>query len=186
MSLIDRLNQIIPRLEDPVFLANQGIGNEVGFYVFDYPPEDEVVVREHVALVRRHFEKMGTVRVAEVNLFDVLLEVLRSKKVLDRVLQSESQWSPSEMMTKLGPVTRMELVVNQIMQAIPAGTQVVFFTGTGSAFPLIRGHEVLNNLHDRLDRIPVVLFYPGKYTMQELVLFGLLEANYYRAFRLIP
>jgi len=62
----------------------------------------------------------------------------------------------------------------------------VFLTGVGSAFPLIRGHEVLNNLHDKLDRKPLVLFYPGKYTMQELVLFGILEANYYRAFRLVP
>ena len=50
---------------------------------------------------------------------------------------------------------------------------------------LIRAHELLNNLHDKLDDKPMVLFYPGKYNMQELMLFGMLEANYYRAFRLV-
>jgi hypothetical protein len=76
--------------------------------------------------------------------------------------------------------------VNEIVRQVGQNHDIVFLTGVGSAFPLIRGHEVLNNLHDKLDRKPLVLFYPGKYTMQELVLFGILEANYYRAFRLVP
>jgi hypothetical protein len=186
MSLDDRLNQIIARLEDPAFLANQGIGNEIGFYVFDYPSEDEIKVREHIALIKRHFEKAGSIRIVEINLFDVLLDILKSKKVLDKVLASESQWPPQKLKSNLAPVTRVELVVNQIAQRVAPEHDVVFLTGVGSAYPLIRGHEVLNNLHDKLDKKPLVMFYPGKYTMQELVLFGTLEANYYRAFRLVP
>jgi hypothetical protein len=186
MSLDDRLNQIIPRLEDPAFLANQGIGNEIGFYVFDYPPEDELKVRAHVALIRRHFEKTGTIRIVEINLFDVLLDILKGKKVLDKVLLSELQWPPQKLKSNLAPLTRVENVVNEIVRQVGQNHDIVFLTGVGSAFPLIRGHEVLNNLHDKLDRKPLVLFYPGKYTMQELVLFGILEANYYRAFRLVP
>ena len=186
MSLDDRLNQIIARLEEPAFLANQGIGNEIGFYVFDYPPEDEIKVREHVALIRRHFEKTGTIRIVEINLFDVLLDILKGKKVLDKVLASESQWPPQKLKSNLAPVTRVDLVVNQIVQRVAQDHDIVFLTGIGSAYPLIRAHEVLNNLHDKLDKKPLVMFYPGKYTMQELVLFGQLEANYYRAFRLVP
>ena len=186
MSLNDRLNQIIARLEEPAFLANQGIGNEIGFYVFDYPPEDEIKVREHVTLIRRHFEKAGAIRIVEINLFDVLLDILKGKKVLDKVLASESQWPPQKLKSNLAPVTRVDLVVNQIVQRVAQDHDVVFLTGVGSAYPLIRAHEVLNNLHDKLDKKPLVVFYPGKYTMQELVLFGLLEANYYRAFRLVP
>ena len=48
-ALKDRLNQIIPKLEDRAFLANEGIGNEIGFYIFDYPPEDELAVRDAVS-----------------------------------------------------------------------------------------------------------------------------------------
>lgn len=185
MSLDDRLNQIIARLEEPAFLANHGIGNEIGFYVFDYPPEEEIKVREHVALVRKHFEKTGTISIAEINLFDVLLDILKDKKVLDKVLASEAQWTPQQLISKLAPLTKVDRVVEQIARKVSPEHDVVFLTGVGSAYPLVRGHEVLNNLHDKLDKKPLVLFYPGKYTMQELVLFGTLEANYYRAFRLI-
>jgi hypothetical protein len=188
MNLDDRLNQIISRLEEPAFLANQGIGNEIGFYVFDYPPEDEIKVREHIALIKRHFEKTGTIRIVEINLFDVLLDILKGKKQLDTVLRSERQWSPQQLHSKLAPIVKVERVVNHIVQLASQEHDIVFLTGVGSAYPLIRAHEVLNNLHDKkllVDK-PLVLFYPGKYTMQELVLFGMLEANYYRAFRLVP
>lgn len=185
MSLDDRLNQIIPRLEDTAFLANKGIGNEIGFYVFDYPPEDELKVREHVALIKHHFEKTGTIRIVEINLFEVLLDILKAKKVFDKVLVSEPQWSSQKLKSSLAPLTRVELVVNQIAERVGQAHDIVFLTGIGSAYPLVRGHEVLNNLHDKLDRKPLVMFYPGNYTMQELVLFGILEANYYRAFRLV-
>jgi hypothetical protein len=188
MSLDDRLNQIIARLEEPSFLANQGIGNEIGFYVFDYPPEDEIKVREHVALIRRHFEKAGTIRIVEINLFDVLLDILKGKKVIDKVLLSEKQWSLQQLHSKLAPVVNKDAVVNRIVELAGPDHDLVFLTGIGSAYPLVRAHEVLNNLHDKklLADKPLVMFYPGKYTMQELVLFGQLEANYYRAFRLVP
>lgn len=185
MNLDDRLNQIIAKLEEPAFLANQGIGNEIGFYVFDYPPGDELKVREHIALIRRHFEKKGVLRIVEINLFDVLLDILKGKKVLDKILDSESQWTSQQLRSKLAPMLKVELVVDKIAQQADAGHDIIFLTGVGSAFPLIRAHEVLNNLHDKLDRKPLVLFYPGNYTMQELILFGMLEANYYRAFRLV-
>ena len=45
---------------------------------------------------------------------------------------------------------------------------------------------VLNNLHQAIDHVPVVLFYPGKYDGQELILFGeIKDDNYYRAFKLV-
>ena len=41
----DRLNKIIPKLTSPEFLKNQGLGNEIGFWIFDYPPEREMDMR---------------------------------------------------------------------------------------------------------------------------------------------
>lgn len=37
-SLTERLNQILPRVVSDDFLSGSGIGNEIAFYVFDYPP----------------------------------------------------------------------------------------------------------------------------------------------------
>jgi hypothetical protein len=62
----------------------------------------------------------------------------------------------------------------------------VFITGVGKCYPFVRSHNVLNNLHQVLDSVPVVMFFPGKYSGQDLRLFGTIkDDNYYRAFKLV-
>ena len=39
------------------FLSGSGIGNEIAFYIFDYPPEDELRVREHIEFLLEHIPK---------------------------------------------------------------------------------------------------------------------------------
>lgn len=185
MNLDERLNRIVPRLEDPAFLTNSGIGNEIGFYVFDYPAEQELRVREAVELVKKHFAASTKPRVIEVNLLDLLVAILKDRKAYDKVLANEATWSADELKKKLSPIVKKDAVAQRIADAGGDGADIILITGVGAAYPLIRMHEVLNNLHDKLDTKPVVIFYPGKYNMQELVLFGLLDTNYYRAFRLI-
>ena len=43
--LHERLNKILPRVISDAFLSGSGLGNEIAFYIFDYPPEDELRVR---------------------------------------------------------------------------------------------------------------------------------------------
>ncbi len=50
-TLQDRLNEILPRLQDKDVLSGAGLGNEIGFYIFDYPAEHELAVREHLRAV---------------------------------------------------------------------------------------------------------------------------------------
>lgn len=184
-DLEDRLNRIIPKLQDPAFLANEGIGNEIGFYIFDYPPEQELKVRDAVAMVEKHFAKTGAIRLVTIDLFDIMLDVLKGRKVLDAVLKSETKWGPGTTKSKINPILKKSLVAEEILLRAGDEFDVLLLTGVGSAYPLIRTHEVLSNLHDKLDRKPLVVFFPGEYNMQELRLFGMLDANYYRAFRLV-
>ena len=77
------------------------------------------------------------------------------------------------------------LIVNYILERTPS-ICVVFLTGVGKAYPILRSHNVLNNLHQKLDEVPVVMFFPGKYSGRDLILFNTIEgSNYYRAFPLI-
>ena len=46
--LNERLNKILPRVISDEFLSGSGIGNEIAFYIFDYPPEDELRVRDYL------------------------------------------------------------------------------------------------------------------------------------------
>ena len=81
--------------------------------------------------------------------------------------------------------------------AKPEEHDLVFISGVGSAYPLLRSHTLLNNLHSIMGKTPLVMFYPGSYDQKTLRLFGKSglvggthedrkkSANYYRAFRLI-
>ena len=73
-----------------------------------------------------------------------------------------------------------------IEAAPPSEHDLIVVTGVGAAYPLLRTHNLLNNLHSVMGSTPLVLFYPGKYDGQTLQLFGMLKDNpYYRAFRLV-
>lgn len=63
---------------------------------------------------------------------------------------------------------------------------IVFITGVGKVYPIVRSHTILNNLHKVIDQVPVVMFFPGNYDGLELVLFDAIkDDNYYRAFPLV-
>ena len=67
---------------------------------------------------------------------------------------------------------------------------IVFLSGVGEVFPYIRSHQILNNLQSVIKNVPMVMFFPGKYTHSlelgsSLDLFGKLhDDNYYRAFNI--
>ena len=67
--LHERLDEIQPKIESEDFLKNQGLGNEIGFYVFDYPPEAELTVREHLEYMTERLDKRGR-NFKSINLFE--------------------------------------------------------------------------------------------------------------------
>ncbi len=92
VELQERLNQILPRITSDDFLSGAGIGNEIAFYIFDYPPEEELVVREHVRFLMEHIPKAKPeLRVKHVNLFDFVLDYLHGRNLLDRSLQMQRE-----------------------------------------------------------------------------------------------
>jgi hypothetical protein len=78
------------------------------------------------------------------------------------------------------------LIVDHIINSTPSDS-VIFITGVGKCYPFLRSHNVLNTLHQVLDTVPVVMFFPGEYSGQDLQLFGTIkDDNYYRAKLQIP
>lgn len=187
-ALETRLNQIMPRLVSQDFLSGKGLGNEIGFYIFDYPPEEELRVREFVEslLTQIPLKRPGT-RVSHVNLFDFVLEYLRERKLLEKAFELQ-RTKGDEALNKalMGPLHESKLGPIFAEKAQPQAHDMVLLTGIGSSFPMLRSHTLLNNLQAVMGKKPLVMFYPGKYDQQTLRLFGKVKsANYYRAFRLI-
>jgi hypothetical protein len=57
--LNERLNKILPRVISDGFLSGSGISNEIAFYIFDYPPEDELRVRDYLRTLLDHIPKQS-------------------------------------------------------------------------------------------------------------------------------
>jgi hypothetical protein len=188
-TLAERLNQLIPRLTSEEFLKGKGIGNEIAFHIFDYPPEDELQVRDYLPTLLEHLPKAKHgLRVRHVNLFDFVLDYLKSRKLLDKSIQMQREKGDEALRKALaGPLheTKIGAIFAELVQ--PESFDLVIVSGVGSVWPLLRSHSLLNNLHSVMGKTPLVLFYPGRYDGQSLRLFGKLKSNnYYRAFKLVP
>jgi hypothetical protein len=188
-NLTERLNKILPRIISDEFLAGKGIGNEIAFYIFDYPPEDELRIRAHIRFLLEHIPMLKPgLRVQHINLFDFVLEYLKSRNLLDRALKMQQEKGNEALSKALeGPLHESKIAPIFALTAQPDQHDLVIVSGVGSVFPLLRSHTLLNNLHSVMGRTPLVMFYPGRYDGQSLQLFGKLKnVNYYRAFRLVP
>jgi Domain of unknown function (DUF1788) len=187
--LTDRLNQILPRVISDDFLSGRGLGNEIAFYIFDYPPEDELRVREHIGFLLDHIpQRRPGLRIKHLNLFDFVLDYLKSRNLLDKAITMQQEKGDDALKKALaGPLHEDKLATVFAEVAQPAQHDLVLLSGVGSVWPLLRSHTLLNNLHPVMGRTPLVMFYPGRYDGQTLRLFGRLKTNhYYRAFRLVP
>lgn len=187
--LTERLNRILPKLASEELLSGTGLGNEIGFYVFDYPAEDELRVREHIQFLLEHLPKSKPgLRVKHVNLFDLVIDYLKARNLLDRAIQMQRTQGDLAVMKALGaPLQELRLAPVFAEVAQPAQHDLVLVSGIGGVWPLVRSHALLNNLHPLMGTTPLVMFYPGKYDQLTLQLFGILATkNYYRAFKLVP
>src|SRR4030042_3431921 len=185
--LTERLNKILPRIISDDFLKGRGIGNEIAFYIFDYPPEDELRVREHIYFLLDNIPKQRPeLQVKHINLFDFILDYLKSRNLVEKALKMQREKGDEALKEALkGPLHENKLASIFVEVAQPHQNDLVLLSGVGSVWPLLRSHTLLNNLHPIMGNTPLVMFYPGRYDGQSLRLFGKLKSNnYYRAFKL--
>ena len=183
-----RLNKILDRVTSDDFPHGKGLGNEIPFYAFDYPADREVEVREHIAfLIAQIPKRRPGLRFVHVNLFDLIIRHLKDRGFYDKALDLQKTKGDEALLKALAaPLDAGKLAAVFADEARPAEHDLVLVSGVGSAYPLLRTHNLLNNLHHRMGSTPLVLFYPGVYDGQSLRLFGTLEDKpYYRAFRLV-
>lgn len=185
--LHNRLDEIQPKIESEDFLKNQGLGNEIGFYVFDYPPESEIEVREHLDYMSERLTKRGRI-FKSINLFEAVIELLDSRNLTERAFRVQKERGDDALFNALKGPLEQNRVAEFISSKIDLETtEFILLHGLGSAWPIIRGHGLLNALHAKVGSVPTVLFYPGEYDGTALKPFGRIESNnYYRAFKLVP
>lgn len=185
----NRLNQVIDRLLSRELLSNAGLGNEIGFYIFDYEPEYELQVRRFIQTIEEQLaRRRPDLAFTHVNLFRLIVDYLRERKLLDRAFQLQKEKGDEALLKALkGPLEARKIASCLAQAARPEEHDLVLMSGIGSSWPMLRTHNLLNCLHPLMQDTPLIIFYPGRYDGQGLRLFGRLnKSNYYRAFRLVP
>lgn len=190
LSLEGRLDRAEQLIRMPGFRQNKGLGNEVGYYVFDYPPEHELLVRERIEYMKsKNAKSYDGFELVVFDLYDIIIDTLEQEGYMEQCFHFEKKNGMERIVKAVGNLLQIDSDAGVIIQYIQERTPdeaVIILTGVGKCYPLLRSHKLLNNLHQVIDRVPVVMFYPGKYDGQELVLFSKIkDDNYYRAFRLV-
>ncbi len=188
-GIIERLNQIPDRILSNEFLQSQGLGNEIGFWIFDYDAADELKVRDYLALVESTVAKRRSdLKLVNINLLQGVHDYLESRQFLSKAVTMEKTKGLDALFNALkGPLHVDKFVPYLTEQYNTVEQDIIFISGVGSVWPLLRAHNLLNKLHALLGHKPLVLFYPGQYDGQVLQLFGKIQSDsYYRAFRLVP
>lgn len=189
-DLTARLNEMETAIRKPSFRQSIGRANEVNYWVFDYPPERELEVRERIAYLKNK-NQGGTdgFELVVFDLYDIIIDFLEQRGFMDKCYGFERKAGISRIVKAVNNSLKVNdddsLIVRYIKDHTP-GNAVVFLVGIGKCYPILRSHKVLNNLHQAFVRVPVVMFFPGTYNEQELILFNeIKDDNYYRAFRLV-
>ena len=191
-KLEERLNKIPSRITSSDVLRGSGIGNEVAFYIFDYPPEAEERLREYVPFLLIHLAKtQPTLRVAHINLFEFMIRKLESRGFLEKSFEMQKKDGDASLIKKLKGQFEVTKLSEQFAEEFnPEEFNLVLITGVGNAFPVVRAHTLLSALQTKMKRTTLVMFYPGVYDGRYVRLFGKVMSDlknpYYRAFKLVP
>ena len=192
MTLVsERFDRFRKKIRNPAFQENRGLSNEVGFYIFDYDPKDELFVRNEVEDIAHNSNTASIgANVQMFNLFDVVIRLIDEMGYLQEFIQIEEKDGIDMVIRQINNVLKMgkerNLIVQYILDHLEHRDErnIIFLTGVGQIFPLIRAHRVLNTMNQVINQTPVVMFYPGSYNSLSLRAFGKLDdKNYYRAFR---
>ena len=190
MTIEERLDILEEKMRSESFRENKGLGNEVGYYVFDYAPRDELKVRERVSeLSSQDTHTRFGYQLIVYDIYELMIKLLKEEDVFDDLPDLEESDGTQYVFDSISDVLKFDeqdsLIVNYIKDNSPDDS-VVFLTGVGKCYPILRSHKILNNLHQVMDHCPVVMFFPGRYDGNSLNIFGeIKDDNYYRAFPIV-
>ena len=191
-----RIEHLKEKMDDSKFQHNEGLSNEVGYYVFDYPADRELYMRKQIHKLQDG-PLAARVNLRVFDIYDIMMHLLKDQEkytgsdpipILEDIEKNQGFDVLIEQINNILEMSENNnLIVRYIKERIPEGDGqcIVFLTGLGKVYPIIRAHKILNTMHQVLDNNPVVMFYPGNYDEMSLRAFGeIKDQNYYRAFRI--
>lgn len=192
-TLAEQEEHLFRVLSSDRFLRMEGLGNEVAHFIYDYDPSWALDVAQAKKRIKTKLDTELGIKVLEINLYDLCVNLLKKRNVWDRVLAAEPSMDKPDFLkmlqNMLDPEKHLAPAIKNLIASEPF--QILFLTGIGEVFPFVRSHTVLNNLQTVVSTKPMLMFFPGRYEGSAtqgsaLVLFGQLkDDSFYRAKRIL-
>ena len=122
-GLDERLNLIEEKISEKSFRENKGLGNEVGYYIFDYNPREELFVRNHIQYLKDKINNSNKgFKIIEFDLFHLMIEVLEEEGYLEAFFDLEKENGFFDMADNLvetlglDETNELNLIITKIMQ----------------------------------------------------------------------
>ena len=188
-SLNDRFIELEDRIISVESLTRYGTANDMKFYIFDYSPQDEMIIRNEIKKL-----KGRNPDIVEFDLYEMMLEIIEEQGYTEDVILAEKDYDKQHLLSEIfQPILSVEETDNDFLEKFKVvqddGTKIILVTGVGKSYPVIRSHTILNNLQNIFKRNPVVMMYPGRYETKKAMTLRLFDRldddNYYRAFPLV-
>lgn len=188
----ERMQKLRQMIESKTINKLEGLGGEINFWIFDYDPEEEYYIRENINdFINDKYD------VQVYNIYKIIIEILEEKGYLKKVIDYEKKKGIDKANDAIRDALEISSNNDKIIKYIKEHQEedkTVILTGIGDVYGVVRPHTILNNLQSVVEKNPLIMFYPGVYTGQEIKLFGktneivnnnegLESNNYYRAFR---
>jgi hypothetical protein len=139
--------------------------HDLPFAVFVYPPDQELALREQVALLRTRLTQTGK-RVTTISLAACLDEALAAEGLDPPALAQAERDSGLELTieTVFGVLSDYQRLDGLVARRVPEDADplrdIVLLTRAGALFPVYRTSALLEQLKGQVT-VPTVLFYPG-------------------------
>lgn len=171
------------------FLKMEGLSKEVPFFIYHFPASWTHDVESMRDRVRTKLQSDDGLTVAQIDLYDLAVELLTERGVWERVVELEPTMDKCEfrevLQGMLDPHDHIAPAIRARLQDQPR--DIVFLTGLGEVFPFIRTHTVLENLQSVVVGRPMLAWFPGTYEFTQTAGHQLRALNlsasdsYYRA-----
>ena len=187
-ELLEHLISIVSKKD---FLSKNP-NNEIPFYICPFLPEFTLEVNEVITFLKKQLNKKE-IEVLEIDIYDVSIEILKKRKIFEKIKNKESQIKKILLKDTLRNVLNSEKHLVPFIKRLifEKKYNIIFIKGIGEVFPYIRTHNLLSNLQKVLKNEPTIIFFPGSYRNDpkmgsSLNLFcEFYNDNYYRAFNIL-
>ncbi|MGJ0456981.1 MULTISPECIES: DUF1788 domain-containing protein [Aliarcobacter] len=159
---------------------------EIPFYISSYNPSQEISIFSEIERLKNRL-KINGISVYEINLFELVMEMLKDRGILEKLIQKEPNLSKDKFYNTIqGAIDNQKYLIPKIKELIEYNnSSIIFLKNIGQVYPFVRSHSFVNNFKSLVSQKPVVMFYPGIFYGTSLSLFGKLkDDNDYRAFNL--